>query len=66
MKETIIKGIKLIAIIALCYGLSWLITCGIVKLITLCFEWTFKWSSATGIWLILCLLKTKFNVKVED
>ena len=33
----------------------------IVKLITMCFGLTFKWSTAIGIWLILCLLKGSFN-----
>lgn len=45
----------LLTIIA--YAISWLATCGIIKLITLCFGWTFSWLIATGIWLILCLLK---------
>lgn len=45
----------LLAIIA--YAISWLATCGLIKLITLCFGWTFSWLIATGIWLILCLLK---------
>ena len=45
------------------YGVSWLITCGIIKLITLCFGWTFKWSVATGIWLILYLLNLVLNKK---
>ena len=45
------------------YGISWLITCGIIKLITLCFGWTFKWSVATGIWLIIYLLNIALNRK---
>ena len=55
-----------IAIIAVCYGLSWIVTCGIIKLITMCFGWTFKWSIATGIWLIICLLKGIFSVTVKN
>jgi len=43
------------------YALSWIVTCGIIKAITLCFGWTFKWSIATGIWLIICLLKNIFH-----
>ena len=43
----------LLAIIA--YTISWLATCGLIKLITLCFGWTFSWLIATGIWLILLL-----------
>ena len=65
-KEKLTKVVRFIAIIALCYGLSWIITCGIIKLVTMCFGLTFKWSIATGIWLILCLLKSNFNVKVEE
>lgn len=45
----------ILAIVAI-FVLSWLGTCGIVKLITLCFGMEFKWSIATGIWLILFLL----------
>ena len=43
--------------------LSWLLTCGIIKLITLCFGLTFSWFVATGIWLILVLLKFIFGGK---
>ena len=49
----------LIGILALAFvwGLSWIITCGVIKVITLCFGLTFSWSIATGIWLCLLLLK---------
>ena len=40
---------------------SWLITCGIVKLICLCFGLTFTWLIATGIWLIVILLRYIFR-----
>lgn len=42
-------------------ALSYFITCGIVYLITLCFGWTFSWLIATGIWLLMVLLKSIFN-----
>lgn len=42
-------------------GTSWLITCGIIKLITWCFGLTFSWPIATGIWLILWLLGSIFK-----
>lgn len=48
-------------ILAIFYGISWIVTCGIIKLITMCFGWTFKWSIATGIWLILCIAKSIFS-----
>lgn len=34
-------------------GFSWITTCGIIKLITMCFGWNFKWRIATGIWLVI-------------
>lgn len=42
-------------------AVSWIITCGIIKLITLCLGWTFAWSWATGIWLIMFLLQSMFK-----
>lgn len=45
------------------FSVSWIITCGIIKLITLCFGLTFKWSIATGIWLIMIILRSIFNVE---
>ena len=45
--------------------LEWIITVGIIKLITMCFGWTFKWSVATGIWLIICILQTIFKSNVN-
>ena len=58
----IIIGILLLAI---GYAISWILTCGIIKLITICFGLTFSWAIATGIWLILCLLKPVFSVTVK-
>lgn len=45
-----------ILLIIIIGGLSWLLTCGIVKLICLCFGIAFSWFTATGIWLILTLI----------
>lgn len=53
----------LLAVVAI-YALSWIVTCGIVKLITMCFSLTFSWSIATGIWLIYILLKNLFSNNV--
>ena len=44
------------------YASSWLITCGLVKLVTLCFGWAFSWPIATGIWLILVVI----NLLLKD
>ncbi len=61
-----IKWNQVIAVIVevlfLC-GVSWITTCGVIKLITICFGWNFKWSIATGIWLLLWLLGRLFKHK---
>jgi hypothetical protein len=53
---TALGCLAVILILVLAGGISWIVTCGIVKLITLCFELTFSWLWATGIWFILMLL----------
>ena len=45
------------------YGLSWIATCGLIKLVTLCFGWTFSWPIATGIWFVMLLAKAVFGGK---
>lgn len=69
LKEKLTKGeitaVIVIIILAFCYGLSWIVTCGIIKLITLYFGWTFKCSIATGIWLIIFILRSVFNVTAK-
>ena len=42
-------------------ALSWIVTCGLIKLITLCFGWTFSWGTATGVWLIMSLARSVFK-----
>lgn len=42
-------------------GISWIATCGFIKLITLCFGWSFNWLFSTGIWLTMWLLKSTFS-----
>ena len=70
LKNKIVEGgtvaLLVIVIVAVCYGFSWIVTCGIIKLITMCFGLTFKWSIATGIWLIICILRSIFNVIVKN
>lgn len=59
--DNIVIGLALFGFLAICYGVSWLAMCGIIKLITMCFGLSFKWSVATGVWLILCVLKMTFH-----
>ena len=42
-------------------ALSWIATCGIVKLICLCFGLAFSWAIATGIWFVMILLRSVFQ-----
>ena len=55
---TLLTVLAVIGIIVLSYALSWGITCGVIKLITLCFGLSFSLKYATGIWLILVLIKS--------
>lgn len=64
-KAKIAGALMVILLVTICYAISWLITCGIIKLITICFGLTFSWAIATGIWLILCLLRSIFSVTVK-
>lgn len=59
------KGFLITLIVIAVFVLSWAITCGIIKLITLCFGWNFSIAIATGIWLILFLLKGLFRGNKE-
>ena len=54
-------GFGVIFAVVAVYALSWIVTCGIIKLITMCFGLTFSWGIATGIWLIYILLKSLFS-----
>lgn len=59
MKKTIIFILTIVFAIVL----GWAITCGLIKLITLCFGLKFNLLVATGIWLVLLLLKDVFSNK---
>lgn len=52
-----------VLLIVLFYAGSWIATCGLIKLITMCFGLTFSWGIATGVWLIMCILKSMFERK---
>ena len=64
-KENIAKGgmVALVAIVIFLVlgAISWIITCGTFYLITLCFGLEFSWLTATGVWLVMILLKSIFN-----
>lgn len=60
-----VGALVMILVLAFAYGVSWITTCGVIKLITMCFGWTFKWSIATGIWLIMWLASNVFKTIVS-
>lgn len=55
------KGLVIVIGLVIGYAISWIITVGIIRLITMCFSIKFSLPVATGIWLILCLLKSLFH-----
>ena len=58
--KTMRSAIAVLFLTAALTAFSWIVTCGIVKLITLCFGWAFSWPIATGIWLVMILLRMVF------
>lgn len=54
------KGLVFSLVLIIGYALSWVCTVGFVKLITMCFSIGFSLPVATGIWLVLCVLKLVF------
>ena len=55
LKNKIAEGgavaLVVIGILALAYGLSWILTSATITLITMCFGSTFKWRIANDTWL---------------
>ena len=43
-------------------AVSWIITCGVIKLITMCFGCEFSWGMASCVWLIMFLIKHVFSM----
>ena len=70
IKAAVIAGgflaVLLVAMLVFAYGLSWIITCGVVYLITLCFGWDFSWLMATGVWAAAFLIRALFGKRKKD
>lgn len=64
MKKLTIAGLGILMVIGI-LGLSWAITVGLVKLITLCFGLEFSLKIATGIWLLILILRSIFKTTVH-
>lgn len=50
-------------LLAVIYAISWIGTCGLFKLVTLCFGWNYSWGIATGIWILFLVAKSIFSHK---
>lgn len=57
------KGLLYLVILLFMLFISWGATVGIIYLITLCFNLHFSIVTATGIWLLMFLIKSLFNNK---
>lgn len=65
-KDAGLTAAVIIAIIILILAISWAGTCLLVWLITLCFGLEFSFAIATGIWLLIILLKNIFSVSINN
>lgn len=55
------KVLAVVLTILLALALSWSATVGIIYLICMCFLLEFSWIIATGIWLMIWLLRSIFG-----
>ena len=56
-------GWAIAAAMVIIYSVSWIVTCGIIKLITLFLGLEFSWLVATVIWLVISLIRWIFRRK---
>lgn len=54
--SNVLETIVIILLVIAGIGVSWAGICGIVKLITMCFDLKFSWAAATGIYLVIVLI----------
>ena len=54
MKKT---GAIVVIFVIVVTALSWLVTCGVVKVLSMCFSFAYSWKLATGIWLVCLMLR---------
>lgn len=55
-KNPLLSFILILLIALVCLGITWAVTVGAIKLITLCFGWRFSLAHSTGLWGILMLI----------
>ena len=62
-KEDVIDLIRILLLIVADIAISWLGCMGIIKLITMCFGWEFRFATATGVWLVWIIVAYAFGNK---
>ena len=63
MKGCLGSAFAALLIVLILGAISWIATCSIVYLVTLCFGWEFNWLIATGIWIMLCVIQGIYSHK---
>lgn len=64
--DKLLTALGVIALIGVLYGISWGIVVVLIKLIAMCFGLVFSLKTATGIWLVIVLLKLLFGKSNKD
>ncbi len=54
-KSNAAATLAIILLVLSAIGVSWGVTCGLLKLITMCFGLEFSWGASTGVWLLFVL-----------
>lgn len=52
---------KYVITLGILFAISWGLSVGLIKLITMCFSWPFSLPVATGIWLVAVLINVLFG-----
>lgn len=54
-----------VLLVILVLVVDWIVSLGLVWLISWCFGWSFSWKVATGVWMVVLLLHDIFKIKIE-
>jgi hypothetical protein len=54
-----------VLLVILVLVVDWIVSLGLVWLISWCFGWSFSWKVATGVWMVVLLLHGVFKIKIE-
>lgn len=54
-----------VLLVILVLVVNWIVSLGLVWLISWCFGWSFSWKVATGVWMVVLLLHGVFKIKID-